>query len=168
MPLFGCVYPMCFRGCVSFWFLSGARPHPPRLPPSVMVEALPRGAWGCKGNTANQRPSTHAQAVRGAPLSLKRGSNPPIKATKPPKGGRRCGAVVRSTVRHHRPQGRRQISHRGTQRKVGGKMSKRVQYYINLATGEITESHTEACEWYRGGDDVAIELNGVIRCTWVH
>ena len=47
-------------------------------------------------------------------------------------------------------------------------MARREQYYINLTTGEITESHATACEWYRDGDNVAIELNGVIRCTWVH
>ena len=47
-------------------------------------------------------------------------------------------------------------------------MKKREQYFINLTTGEITENHTQAVEWYRAGDNVAIELDGVIRCTWVH
>ena len=35
---------------------------------------------------------------------------------------------------------------------------KRATFYCNLTTGEITESHREAVEWYRNGDEVAVLL----------
>lgn len=42
------------------------------------------------------------------------------------------------------------------------------QYYINMETGETTENHNEAVEWYRNGATIGIWKNGKIRCTWVH
>lgn len=44
----------------------------------------------------------------------------------------------------------------------------RIQYYVNLMTGEVTENHRQAVEWYRAGDEVDIYLNGRQACTWVH
>ena len=40
--------------------------------------------------------------------------------------------------------------------------------YLNRSTGEITESHKEACRWYNAGDEVEVQLNGVTRCYWAH
>lgn len=42
------------------------------------------------------------------------------------------------------------------------------QYYMNLLTGEITESHREAVEWYRTGINVAVYKNGIKRLEWFH
>lgn len=45
----------------------------------------------------------------------------------------------------------------------------REQYYMNMNTGEITESHkTAVLEWYAKGDNVAVIVNGVARVTWEH
>ena len=30
-------------------------------------------------------------------------------------------------------------------------------YYINMSTGELTEAHAEAVEWYRSGSNVIVE-----------
>lgn len=35
-----------------------------------------------------------------------------------------------------------------------------LNYYINRSTGEITESHSIAMEWYRFGDEVEVFRNG--------
>lgn len=41
------------------------------------------------------------------------------------------------------------------------------KYYQNCDTGEITENHTTAVEWYREGSQVEIWRNGKVVCTWV-
>ena len=45
-------------------------------------------------------------------------------------------------------------------------------FYIDIETGELTESHLEAVEMYRGGDRVAVmeEKDGrdLLRVTWEH
>ena len=40
--------------------------------------------------------------------------------------------------------------------------------YMNLTTGEITESHTMAVFWFRLGDNIAIYVGQECRCTWEH
>lgn len=40
--------------------------------------------------------------------------------------------------------------------------------YTNKATGEVTESHRRAVEWYSAGDDVAVLLNGKQAAHWEH
>ena len=40
------------------------------------------------------------------------------------------------------------------------------KYYLNGSTGEITESHREAVEWYRAGDRVEIWSGGKCVLTW--
>lgn len=55
-------------------------------------------------------------------------------------------------------------------RSATGKM--RHIFFLNLNTGEITESHRAAVDMYRAGDRVAVmeEKNGcdVLRVTWEH
>ena len=46
-------------------------------------------------------------------------------------------------------------------------MSKREKYYLNRSTGEVTESHKQAMEWYRSGDEVEIWVNGKFAVAWV-
>jgi len=45
-------------------------------------------------------------------------------------------------------------------------------YYINMATGELTEDHREAVEMHRAGDRIAVmeEKDGrnILRVTWDH
>ena len=41
------------------------------------------------------------------------------------------------------------------------------KYYMNRSTGEITEDHREAVEWYRNGDEVEIWKNGKMVLAWV-
>ena len=43
----------------------------------------------------------------------------------------------------------------------------REKYYLNTATGEVTESHTEAMNWYRSGSSVEIWVNGRRALIWV-
>lgn len=45
---------------------------------------------------------------------------------------------------------------------------KRGQYFMNEVTGEVTNIHWEAVEWYRQGIDVSIWINGVVVCRWGH
>ena len=42
--------------------------------------------------------------------------------------------------------------------------------YMNMETGEITENHRTAVEWYRTGAEVGIFVNGEDkpRLTWYH
>lgn len=42
------------------------------------------------------------------------------------------------------------------------------KYYMNCSTGEITESHTKAVEWYREGDEVEIWINGKRVLAWLY
>ncbi len=42
------------------------------------------------------------------------------------------------------------------------------KYYYNTQTGEITESHDEAMEWYRSGIEVEIWRNGKRVLSWVY
>lgn len=41
------------------------------------------------------------------------------------------------------------------------------KYYMNCTTGEITENHREAIEWYREGNEVEIWVNGKMVLAWV-
>lgn len=41
-------------------------------------------------------------------------------------------------------------------------------YYINRSTGEITETHKEAVEWYRDGAEVEVWHNGRMAVAWVY
>lgn len=41
------------------------------------------------------------------------------------------------------------------------------KYYKNCDTGEITESHATAMEWYRGGSQIEIWRNGKIVLKWL-
>lgn len=43
-----------------------------------------------------------------------------------------------------------------------------MKYYVNMMTGEVTENHREAVEWFRNGEDVAIYLHGSRVCIWEH
>lgn len=40
------------------------------------------------------------------------------------------------------------------------------KFYYNRSTGEITESHREAVEWYRKGIEVEIWKNGRMILAW--
>ena len=46
--------------------------------------------------------------------------------------------------------------------------------YINMSTGEITENHNTAMEWYRKGDEISIVSwsdvlqDWIERLQWVH
>lgn len=40
--------------------------------------------------------------------------------------------------------------------------------YFNENTGEITEAHRDAVQWYRDGDAVTVLLNGKAAVRWVH
>lgn len=40
--------------------------------------------------------------------------------------------------------------------------------YLNAETGEITENHKQAVEWYRMGDAVTVLLNGRAAASWEH
>lgn len=42
----------------------------------------------------------------------------------------------------------------------------REKYYLNTATGEVSESHAEAMAWYRSGIAVEIWVNGRRALTW--
>lgn len=45
------------------------------------------------------------------------------------------------------------------------------QYYVNMTTGEVTEGHREAVEWFRQGDNVTIVYEtskGVQSLSWEH
>ena len=46
-------------------------------------------------------------------------------------------------------------------------MKKMEKYYMNRSTGEITENHRTAIEWYRNGDEVEIWVNGKFAAAWV-
>ena len=46
-------------------------------------------------------------------------------------------------------------------------MAERKKEYVNRSTGEVTESHSEAMEWYREGDEVEIYVNGHFAIAWV-
>lgn len=41
-------------------------------------------------------------------------------------------------------------------------------WYMDRATGEITQSHKEAMEWYRVGDGVSIYKDGDFKIYWEH
>ena len=41
------------------------------------------------------------------------------------------------------------------------------KFYLNRRTGEITEIHKIAVEWYRAGDEVEIWRNGKRALVWV-
>ena len=43
-----------------------------------------------------------------------------------------------------------------------------MKLYRNAQTGEITESHREAVEWYRSGATVEILVNDEVKASWVH
>lgn len=45
---------------------------------------------------------------------------------------------------------------------------KKGQWFMNEVTGEVTNIHREAVEWYRQGIDVSIWINGVVVCRWSH
>lgn len=40
------------------------------------------------------------------------------------------------------------------------------KYYLNRETGEITENHREAIEWYRNGIEVEIWVSGKMVLSW--
>lgn len=40
--------------------------------------------------------------------------------------------------------------------------------YMNDDTGEVTDSHDEAVQWFRDGDEVIVYLNGEEKTRWVH
>lgn len=46
--------------------------------------------------------------------------------------------------------------------------------YINMSTGEVTENHSTAMEWYREGDEISIVSwsdvcqEWIERLQWVH
>ena len=46
--------------------------------------------------------------------------------------------------------------------------------YINMSTGEVTENHNTAMEWYREGDEISIVSwsdvlqDWIERLQWVH
>ena len=46
----------------------------------------------------------------------------------------------------------------------------RMTFYCNLSTGELTENHREAVEWYRNGEEVSVlqKRDGVLteRTRW--
>lgn len=41
-----------------------------------------------------------------------------------------------------------------------------MKYYLNRSTGEVTEDHRTAVEWYRNGDIVEIWKNGKFCVAW--
>lgn len=41
------------------------------------------------------------------------------------------------------------------------------KYYLNCDTGEITEKHATAMEWYRGGSQVEIWRKGKCVLKWL-
>lgn len=41
------------------------------------------------------------------------------------------------------------------------------KYYKNCDTGEITENHATAMEWYRSGSQIEIWRNGKIVLKWL-
>ena len=45
-------------------------------------------------------------------------------------------------------------------------MKNDVEYYINRKTGEVTESHAEAVEWYRNGAQVELYRYGKLCMIW--
>lgn len=42
------------------------------------------------------------------------------------------------------------------------------KYYVNVNTGECTENHKTAVEWFREGSNIEIWVNGIKRLTWEH
>lgn len=40
--------------------------------------------------------------------------------------------------------------------------------YFNRGTGEITENHRIAVEWYRDGYEIEIRINGELMLVWEH
>ena len=40
------------------------------------------------------------------------------------------------------------------------------KYYLNTSTGEITNSHEQAVEWYREGIEIEIYRDGKKVLTW--
>ena len=41
------------------------------------------------------------------------------------------------------------------------------KFYLNRSTGEITENHHEAMEWYRNGCEIEIWKDGKMVIAWV-
>lgn len=41
-------------------------------------------------------------------------------------------------------------------------------YYMNMGTGEITEIHRIAMEWWREGYNIGLYKKDVLRLTWEH
>ena len=44
---------------------------------------------------------------------------------------------------------------------------KREQYYKNKRTGETTESHKQAMEWYRGKDEIEVWYFSEALAEWI-
>lgn len=42
------------------------------------------------------------------------------------------------------------------------------KYYMNTTTGECTEVHKTAVEWFREGSNIEIWVNGIKRLLWEH
>jgi len=45
-------------------------------------------------------------------------------------------------------------------------MANREVFYLNRATGEVTENHNEAVDWYRQGMEVEVYCNGKFSIAW--
>lgn len=42
------------------------------------------------------------------------------------------------------------------------------KFYMNDSTGEITNDHAEAVQWYSNGNEVSIYVNRKVKLTWFH
>ena len=53
------------------------------------------------------------------------------------------------------------------QKRKGDKKMKREQYYKNKRTGERTESHKQAMEWYRAKDEIEVWYFSETLSEWI-